>query len=91
MDALIFSQTIFYLTFSLLIIVLLISAVLVSYYLVHIAKNLNKLSDDLNRASEGVKENIKEIMKQLSSLPFLSFLLKKQGNDKVSKKGRKPY
>lgn len=88
MDALIFAQTVFYLTFSLLIIVLLVSAVLVSYYIVRIAKNLNKLSDDLHQASEEVRENIKEIMERLSSLPFLSFLLKKSENKTGSKKGR---
>jgi hypothetical protein len=89
MNALIFAQTVFYLVFSLLIIVTLILGVLVSYYLVRIAKNLNKLSEDLNLASEEVKENVKEIMERLSSLPFLSFLLKKSENSKLnSKKGR---
>lgn len=88
MNTLIFAQTVFYLTSSLLIVVLLISAVMVSYYIVHIARNLNKLSNDLSQASEEVKENVKEIMERLSRLPFLSLLLKKSDTKTVLKKGR---
>lgn len=88
MDVLILAQTVFYFTFSLLLIVVFISAILVGYYLIHIAKNLNKLSDNLNQTSEEVKENIKEIIERISSLPFLSFFLKKSGEKLISKKGR---
>ncbi|MDO8669693.1 MAG: hypothetical protein Q7K65_05380 [Candidatus Buchananbacteria bacterium] len=89
MNALIFAQTVFYLAFSLLIIVALILGGLISYYLVNIAKNLNKLSENLNEASEEVRENVKEIMDRLSSLPFFSFLLKRSESQKLnSKKGR---
>ena len=89
MSALIFAQTVFYLTFSIFIIAALILGVLISYYLVNVAKNLNKLSEDLNQASDEVKENVKEIMERLSTLPFFSFLLKKSENQKSnSKKGR---
>ena len=48
--------------------------------------NVNKLSDNLNQASEEVKENVREIMERLSSLPFLSFFIKKHGARTVSKK-----
>ncbi len=89
MDTLVFAQTVFYLTFSLLIIVFLISGASVSYYLINIAKNLNKLSNDLTQTSQEVRENITEIMKQLSSLPFLSFFLKKWKEKTAPKRGRK--
>jgi len=87
MNALILSQTVFYFSFSFLILVFITSAILISYYLIRIAKNLNKLSEDLHTASEEVRENIKDIMGQLSKLPFLSFLLDKS-LEKKSKKGR---
>jgi len=86
MDALIFAQTLFYFAFSFLLIMFLVWTVFIGYYLMHIAKNLNKLSDNLNQASEEVKENVREIMERLSSLPFLSFFIKKHGVRTVSKK-----
>ena len=90
MQILIIAQTIFYLTVSLAIIVLGVLAAMVTYYLIKIAKNVNKISENLDQASDEIKANVKEIIDRLSRLPILSFLLNKENNrTNLSKKGRK--
>lgn len=89
MTALIFAQTLFYLTVSLAIIVLSVLLGVVAYHFIAIAKHLRKLSTDLDQASDDVRKNIEEIVEQLSSLPLFSLLFKKGDNRKEARKGRK--
>jgi|SRR3989344_8148720 len=97
MDFLAFSQTLFYLTVSLAIIVLGALAAIIAYYSMEIAKHLNKIAGNLDQASDEIKENIKELTDKLSQVPFLSFLIKRENSKKAHstssgqeiKKGRK--
>lgn len=89
MTALIFAQTLFYLTVSLAIIIFGILLGIIAYHFIAIAKHLRKLSADLDQASDDVRKNIEEIMDRLSELPLFSFLLKTGNNKKELQKGRK--
>ncbi|MBI3046431.1 MAG: hypothetical protein HYY86_02770 [Candidatus Harrisonbacteria bacterium] len=88
MTALIFAQTLFYLTVSLAIIVFGILLGIIAYHFIAIAKQLRKLSEDLNNASEEVQERVSEIMDRLAALPLFSFLLKNSSTKKELRKGR---
>jgi len=89
MTALILAQTLFYLTVSLAIIVLGVLLGIATYHFIAIAKNLRKLSADLDKASDDVRKNVEEIMERLSTLPLFSFLLKNSDAKKTLRKGRK--
>ena len=90
MDFLTFSQTIFYLTVSLAIIVLGVLSAIIAYYLMDVAKHLNKIAGNLDQASGDIKENINLLLDRLSQLPLLSFLVKRGNSQKeADKKGRK--
>lgn len=88
MTALVFAQTLFYLTISLAIIVLGALLGIIAYHFVAIAKHLRKISNDLDKASDDVRENLEEIVGRLSALPLFSYLLKKNDNKKEARKGR---
>lgn len=83
---LIYSQTAFYLTFSLAIIILGLLFAIVAYHLIRITQHLNKISENLDNASEEITENIKDIIERLSSLPILSFLMKRKIGKKAIRK-----
>lgn len=85
MDILYFSQTLFYLTFSLLIIVVGVMSAYIVYNIFILVRNLKKISDNVEHASSEIKDNIMEIFDRLSSFPFLSMFMHK----KKVKKGRK--
>ena len=89
MTALILAQTIFYFTASLAIIVFGVLLGIMAYYFIQIARQVQNLSENLNQASDEIKENIKEIFDNLSRIPLLSFLFreKKEEHRKI-KKGR---
>ncbi len=90
MDALIFAQTIFYLVISLLGVVFGVLFAIMAYYLVRIAKHIDKISNNLDEASGEVKENVKEIISKLSVLPLFSLFFKNRtGNNKSDKKRSK--
>lgn len=89
MEILIIAQTIFYLTVSLAIIVAGILGGITAYYLIYVARHLRNISDNLENASEGIKNNVKEIMDRLSQSPLLSFLFRGNYLPEKSKKGRK--
>jgi flagellar motor component MotA len=88
-NILIISQIIFYSVFSLAIIVLGFLMAVVTYHLVNIVKELEKISRDLHEASGEAKEKINDIIERLSSLPILSFLLNKTKTKEEPQKGRK--
>ncbi len=89
MTALIFAQTVFYFTASLAIIVFGVLLGITAYYFIQIARQVQNLSENLNHASDEIKENITEIFDNLSRIPFLSFIFKekKESQGKI-KKGR---
>ncbi|MDO8516231.1 MAG: hypothetical protein Q7S28_03210 [bacterium] len=74
--ALIFAQTLFYFTVSLAIIAIGILSAIVTYHLIHIARELEELSRKLNDASSEAGERINDIINRLSDLPILSYFLK---------------
>lgn len=76
-DYLTLSQTVFFAVFSFVIIIVGILLAIVIYYLVKITKHANKISDNLEHASDDVKKNIHEIVEALSKLPIVSVLFKK--------------
>lgn len=85
MDILYFSQTLFYLTFSLLLIVVGVMGIYIVYNIFILVRNLKKISDNVEHASSEIKDNIMEIFDRLSHFPFLSMFMHK----KPVKKGRK--
>lgn len=90
MSALILAQTIFYLVASLAIVIFGVLLGMVAYYFVQIARQMQNLSENLNQASDEIKENIGEIFDNLSRIPFLSFLFKENKDEQRKlKKGRK--
>ena len=91
--ALIVSETVFYFTVSLAIIVIGALFAVVTYHLINIAKELAELSRNLNDAASDAGERINEIIDRLSDLPVLSYFLKERriihkrnGREKLSNK-----
>lgn len=76
-NALIISQTVFYISASLAIIIIGVGTGMVVYYVVRIAKELQKISRDLRETSDILTERIGDIIDRLLELPFISFLFKK--------------
>ncbi len=76
--ALILSQTIFYFTVS---IALILSGVLLSmamFHLVRITKELEKMTKEFHDMTAEAQERIRDIIDRLSDLPILSFFLKQK-------------
>ncbi len=76
--ALILAETVFYFTVSVAIITIGALSAVVTYHLIHIAKELEELSGNLNAASGEAGERINDIIDRLSELPILSYFLKKR-------------
>lgn len=74
---LIVAETIFYFTVSLAIIVIGILVAMVTYHVIHIARELEGLSRNLHNASSEAGERINDIIDRLSDVPFLSYFLKR--------------
>ncbi len=79
MGFLVFAQTVFYLTVSLAIIALGILLAVVVFHLIHIVKRLRSISDHLDDAAGELKSRVKDVIEQLTSLPILSYFLKRSG------------
>lgn len=62
MDALIISQTIFYLVSSIAILVVGVLLVIVMYYLICILRDTRNISDDISQTYNKFKKNIKKII-----------------------------
>ncbi|MDO8523248.1 MAG: hypothetical protein Q7S12_03140 [bacterium] len=75
--ALILAQTVFYITVSTAIIAVGIFCAVVAYHLIHITRELEGLSRNLNQASSEAGERINDIIDRLSDLPVLSYFLEK--------------
>lgn len=80
---LIFAQTLYYLIVSLAIIVLGVLFTIIMYNLVYITKHLRHISDNLDDTSDELKKRIEEVVERLSSLPILSYFLKRDGRHKL--------
>jgi len=85
---LIVSETVFYLTVSLVIIVSGTLFAFVAYHLINIAKELAELSRNLNDAASDAGERINEIIDRLSDLPVLSYFLKERRIAQHKRNGR---
>ncbi|MDE2001741.1 MAG: hypothetical protein KGI60_04230 [Patescibacteria group bacterium] len=72
MTLLVAAQTLFYFTVSLAIIVLGVLCAVIAYYLMKVARNLRRISDNLGDASDDVHVKIEEALENLASIPFLS-------------------
>ncbi len=87
--ALILAQTLFYTTVSIAIIVLGVLSVILVKYVIRIAQQLEKLSMNLNDASEDARDRINEIIDRLSELPIFSYFLKREPvHRETRRKGR---
>lgn len=84
MDILYFAQTAFYLTFSFFVIAIGVLLFLIIYNLLVLVKYLRHISQNLENASEEIKNNIIAIIERISELPPFSFFMKDH-----AKKGRK--
>lgn len=83
MELLIIAQIIFYTVFSLAIIIFGVLVLVLLYNFIRIEKNIRKISENLENASEEVKENLESLIGKILTLPLLSLFLKK-----MSAKGR---
>ena len=90
MDALIFTQTVFYAVFALAIFMLSILLGIVAYYFIGIARHLRKVSERMDNASREAREQIEGIIETLERLPFISYFFKKKNKtaQRRSTKGR---
>ena len=84
MEILLIAQIIFYLVFSLAIIIFSILTLALLYNFIRIEKNIRKISENLESASGEIKENLESLIGKIIALPLLSFFLKK-----MSAKGRR--
>ena len=73
-----FAEIVFYFTVSVAIIVIGILCSIVTYHLIHIARELEKLSSNLSQASSEAGEKINDIIDRLSDLPIFSYFLRKR-------------
>ena len=89
MNTLILSQTIFYISASLAIIILGILFAITTYHIICIARHLNKIANNIDEATDTMKENIKEIIEKLSVLPIISYLFNKKRSGKSENKDKK--
>ena len=84
MDILYFAQTLFYLTFSFVIIVIGILFILIVYNLLKLISYLKHISQNIENASVEIRDNVIAIIERISELPLFSFFIKHH-----AKKGRK--
>lgn len=83
MDLLVAVQIIFYLVFSLAIVIFSVLTLVLLYNFIRIEKNIRKISENIESASGEIKENLESLIGKIIALPILSFFLKK-----MSAKGR---
>ncbi len=76
-EAFIASQTIFYFVASFAIIMIGVILGVIAYYTVQIGKRLKKISENVEKSSAEVRENIAELFDKLSEIPFISLFFKK--------------
>ena len=89
--ALIFSETVFYLTVSIAIIAVGILFAIFTYHLIRIARELEELSLNLNHGSSEAMKKINDMIDRLTEIPILSYFLKKRESKHESSKGRKEH
>ena len=77
MDMLILSQTIFYLTISVVVILFGILLCVITWHMIAIAKHLHRLSNNIESTAKEVQDTINNIIDVLAGLPIMSFLFKK--------------
>lgn len=83
MGVLIVVQIVFYLVFSLAIIIFSVLALVLLYNFIRIEKHIRKISENLESASGEIKENLESLIGKIIALPLLSLFFKK-----ISAKGR---
>ena len=82
MEILLVAQIIYYFTVSFAILVIGVFSIIIVYHLMHITKHLGHIADNIDDASTGLKEEIEDILAALSTLPILSYFLKRHGMHK---------
>lgn len=75
--AFIISQTVFYFVASFAIIVIGAILCVIAYYAVQIGRRLKRISENVEKSSAEVRENINELFDKLSGIPFISSFFKK--------------
>ena len=81
-----FAQTLFYLTTSIVIIVLGVLLSVVMYRLISVMKHLDHISRNLDDSTEELRGRINGVLEALEKMPFLSFLFKKRTGKKEGAK-----
>jgi len=80
------SQTVFYFVASFAIVMIGAILCVIAYYAVQIGKRLKKISENVEKSSDEVRENIREFFERLSEIPFLSLFMKKGRSKKNTEK-----
>ncbi|MCR4328905.1 MAG: hypothetical protein NUV53_05380 [Patescibacteria group bacterium] len=75
--ALMFAETVFYLTVSVTIIVLGVWCALLARHFIRIARELGEFFRNLHDVSSEVGERIRDSIDRISDVPILSYFLKK--------------
>ena len=75
-NLLVMAQTLFYFVVSAAIIIFAVLFGIATVHLIHIAKQLEKISRHVHDASDEMRKRVKEIIERLSQLPILSYFLK---------------
>jgi hypothetical protein len=88
MEALIIAQTLYYFLASLVIVVLGVLVTIIAYHLIYITKHLRHISDNLDDTSDELKVRVEEVIERLSSLPILSYFLRRDRSHTFHNKGR---
>lgn len=84
-DYLILSQTLFYLSLSVVLFSFGFVVIATLYYLFKITRHIEQISRNLEYASDGVRKNISFLIEKLMALPLVSILFRKHRNKKVVK------
>jgi ABC-type multidrug transport system fused ATPase/permease subunit len=75
--ALMLSQTVFYFVTSFAIIMIGVILCVIAYYASQIGQRLRNISENVEKSSDEVRENIKDFFDKLSEIPFMSSFFKK--------------
>ena len=90
-NALILSQTIFYFSASVAIIVIGIIFSVGTYHLTVIVKELEAITRDIHDFTGDAEERIRDILERLSHVPLLSFFLKRKKRESSKPERKKGH
>lgn len=86
MTTLVFSQILFYFSVSIAVIILGLMMGVVVYRVIKIAKSLQKISENIENASDDLGDRLENILNNLATMPILSFFFKNKNRRRAKSK-----